>query len=622
MGWTYQVTLKDEATQRQVLIHDGLEIGCSVPLDQVSNLETLSYQIQAYDSQADTTRTLVHGQPIVDSTSTDHYVSRSLILLDVPDDVEASHCRLVVRESISNNDIKDVTTERRRFILKMNDFVSGAAYSLRLFASRDGRWEPMSPWWELVAGNNIGRASTEYVTTHLLKALTTDADSSFTEALLNFSTRDDQSGVHREQMARFVFHVWERCSRGSGVNRDLLGRLAHEAANTQDVSDYVRVALDYLVLWAEAERHFRRRPLKGLSYNSIASSEQHIDALRDAISDVSQGLSTEYGPLMFKGMFASVHDRAEASDIFYAARASSPAFGDSLYLDQYVSSYLSTDEIRASAGEIAERRLALGADLEVLRECPPAKSAVRGEQAMLLFSCNPTFFSVYFPYWVSAIDYLRAIGVSLHFMLIGDRDQAVEVTERGLALADSVAAVHGSDPETLSKSLSFSRAGLPSYVEEPRTFYACARYLVARTIAARFDQRLVILDMDMVVRANPHKFIQRLCNAAAERFPVVVGGGLPSLIPARRYIANTFPVPNGEVGVQAMQDIENYIYAGLSRKNSWTLDQNALAFAAERVVAEHGGGALLDIGATFERPFMQVPISQLFEGEQRRFEHS
>jgi hypothetical protein len=548
--------------------------------------------------------------------------SESLVLVDVPDDVDANQYRLIARGSISRKDIKDLKTERRRFYLRMSDLVIGTTYSLRMFVRSSGSWEPVSPWWEMMAGADIGRISTEYVTSHLLKALTSATNRQDADAILKFTTHDDQSSVHRNQVARFVFHVWEHCSRSvSRVDSELLGRLAREAAASKNVSEYVCSALDYLVLWAEAERYFRRESLKGFSHHSAASNDQCIDTLRETIARIGYDLGTEYGPLMFEGLIASLRNRTEAKNMFHTARAASPRFSDSLYLDQYVSSYFSSTEIQALEGEIAERRVTLENDFEVLHECWPGGSSGRGDRVILLFSCDPTFFAVYYPYWVSVIDYLRSIGVSLHFTLIGDHDQAVKVVEKGLALTRAVAGVHGSDPATLSSSVSFSRVGVPTYVEEPRTFAACARYLLARTIAARFDQRVVILDMDMIVRSNPQKFLQGLCGATTERFSVVVGGGLPSLIPARRYIANTFAVPGGEMGRQAMQDIEDYLYAGVSQQNSWTLDQNALAYTVERIVARHGSESVLDIGATFERPFVQIPISQLLEGEQRRLEH-
>lgn len=465
-----------------------------------------------------------------------------------------------------------------------------------------------------MAGRGNPRVRVEQAMSDLLEALTVEDSAAIPSAVLEFGVEDDEDPALVRHLGRFVFTLWGSLGREPREAMVVkLGELSRRAASMEGASRHVRTALDYLFLWSEADRYFHRHRLGEVGYREIAASDDHVAALSELIEGCNSGLSTQYGASMLKGMLVSIRDRSAAADLFRAARAENPEFATAAYLDHFGATYLEGGAIREQIGEIRDRRAALLDDFELLAAPAPANEA----STLLLFSCDPTFFAVYFPYWASIAEYLRGDGVSLHFILTGDTAEAAEAIKRGEELLGKVSRLRRLDPALLTGEVSFSRVPLPGYVEEERTFHACARYLVARRLATGFAGRVVILDMDMAMWQDPLAFLDHLATAGRDRLAVAVSRGLPSLIPARRYMANTFPLPPGEIGDRAMQHIEDYMYAALSAPTSWTLDQNALDYAVGQIVASHGSDALLNLNA-LQRPFTQVPANKFYEVGQKK----
>lgn len=422
--------------------------------------------------------------------------------------------------------------------------------------------------------------------------------------------------VDVREMTRLVYVVWRRWARqGSAINREALKGLVRTSGSLPEGSKHLCCALDYLLLWGEAIEYSRANDLKG-RYHEIFSHTDHVAAIRERLDAVGGELSTEYGPLMFSAMLASTSDRTAAAELFRAANVASPEFSRAALLDQFASTYFSSAELRAKAEEAEERRRSLLEGFQVLGE--PEWDGDDG--ILLLFSCDPIFFAIYLPYWVSLSQYLLELDIYLHFVLVCDGQDADEILDKGQRVIESTARLRGCDPGLLSVHLSFSRVQVPSYVKDRTTFYACARYLVAGTIAGRFGGCVLVLDIDMTLRSDPEVFFQNLKRLPQPRLPIVIAGGMESLIPTRRYMAGTFPVPDGELGEWVMQSLEAYLYAGLSSAVSGTLDQNALAYVAEEMISRYGPDALVAIGS-LGQPFVQLaPVKQMQEAGQHKLE--
>jgi len=450
----------------------------------------------------------------------------------------------------------------------------------------------------------------------LIELLTRTGVVNFDDEVLRGDVEAGADDTDAREMTRLVYVLWQRWVRqGAVINHEALEDLVRRSESLFGEAEHLRSALDYLLLWAEAIRYSKAKDLAG-PYHEVFTNGNHVAAIGRRIDAIGGELSTEYGALMFRALLASTSDRNAAASLFQAANAASPEFAKATLLDQFASTYFSTSELSTRADEVDERRRSLLGEFQLMSE--PKQGD--GEGTLFLFSCDPVYFAIYLPYWISLSQYLLDLDVSLHFVLVCEQREAAEILDRGRKVIESTTHLRGGDLDLLGEHLSFSQVEVPGYVKDRTTFYACARYLVARNLDRQFKGRVVILDIDMTVRSDPGVFLQRLREVSDLRLPIVIAGGLESLIPTRRYMAGTFPVPKGELGERVMQSLETYIYAGLSSAVSGTLDQNALAYVAEGMIREYGPDALIAVGK-LGQPFVQLaPVKQMQEAGQRKLE--
>jgi hypothetical protein len=388
-------------------------------------------------------------------------------------------------------------------------------------------------------------------------------------------------------------------------------RVAQRAAVGAGSPRSLRTALDYLLLWAEVRQHLKDRQAGILKYSALLTRPNSMSELDARLQSCRSDLSTDYGFLMLQGLSRSLTDRNGAAASFRDAEAENAQFALNQPVDRFISTYMSDSEIEARVGEISVRRNTFMGSFELLHGVLPTDN--RG--AVLLFSCDPVFFSVFFPYWASAATYLREQGVHLHFILVGDRPKATTALEHGLDVISSVGRLRGFPSSSSFDNLSFSNVATMEDVAELRTLHACARFLVARELARRCPAPMLILDIDMEVNSDPEDGLRAVHEIPPGGLPVVVEPGLLTLVPGYRLPACKLLLPSdGHDGLveSFMTDVENYIYAGLPRTSSWLLDQTALDYATCRFVAAHGPNSLIEAGHCVSS-FWQRPIGRLYK---------
>jgi hypothetical protein len=604
--------VREEATGRGWTLYEGLEPGCMVA-KKALEADDLSYRLEIHDPKGEAATIAFDYRPLPASAAVEN--SDEVIVIEAPDAADVRQHRLVIRDADSNQVLHDERSDWGRFELARAQLMAAKRYRARYFVWKDAGWAVTPHYWEFTE-RGATPASSAHILANFSGRLAGAGDGAIgsLDGILKLRAQHDGEAELLEQLAAFVMRSWKGLSGPEKVNRDALQQAARSSASA-DVSRHVRTALDYLSLWVEVERYFDEHNLKRKRFSEIFTGDEHLAGINGAIDGHSEELSTRYGLLMFKGMLASVRDRTIAADLFAEAARDEREFAHAQSLDLFASTYFTAEQVDGRRAKAAEQYRSLMGDFELCCELEPGGK----EDSLIVFSCDARFFSVYFPYWASAVEYLREHNVSLHFVLVGEPDETRTVHERGVALAEAVVRLRGGDPRRLSEVLSFSTASVPRDVVDKTTFYACARYLFARKISSQRDGEVLLLDIDMTLRMDPSAFLRHLREGADGRLQVVMGGGMSSLIPARRFMAGTFLVPGGEVGDEALQHIEDYILSGLSCPRSWTLDQMALAYAVERVVGARGADTLMNIEGV-PRPFAQQPINRLYEDGQRRLD--
>ncbi|GMA32712.1 hypothetical protein [Litorihabitans aurantiacus] len=289
------------------------------------------------------------------------------------------------------------------------------------------------------------------------------------------------------------------------------------------------------------------------------------------------------------GRLASVTDRDEAAaHLRRAEDLGATALAGSFAFDRGAATYVTATEVERGTDDLAA---------EVRGGLVHVDAREPGSELALLVSADETFLRIYAPQLVHLAQQLPHVDVVV--LLCGADDPSALAAEVG-TYATALAALNRSGrPENIH----VVATPVPAAVAEVRTFYACARFLAVRRLLERYP-RLYLMDADLTVTADPTAYLERLAD-----LPLAFhhSRGLPALWPWRRYAAGNVAVNRDVLATGALTHLERYLGHGLARSGSWTLDQNALAYVAERCpdVAQR-----LNHG---RRPFSQIAFRSTWE---------
>ncbi|MBG6218713.1 hypothetical protein IWX75_003200 [Arthrobacter sp. CAN_A6] len=190
-----------------------------------------------------------------------------------------------------------------------------------------------------------------------------------------------------------------------------------------------------------------------------------------------------------------------------------------------------------------------------------------------------------------------------HFHLIATESESTEFITEAETLLVELHRFSGRNPSL--PRISWSSSDLPAYAGNPVTYFACARYLVAEQVMDRFDRPVWIQDVDLYPTASILTAKSRLSE-----FDVALpgSGGVSTLAPWRRYIANNVFLADSEGGRLFARAAAQYIRGFLPETDSWMLDQNALDWAVEQVSSDAVIGDMRQLDIHLTQSAMNGPI--------------
>jgi hypothetical protein len=219
-------------------------------------------------------------------------------------------------------------------------------------------------------------------------------------------------------------------------------------------------------------------------------------------------------------------------------------------------------------------------------------------RSTLLFSVDPSFLRIYGP--LIAFFAQQSPEIDFNIILVSNDDTKAILDD----LQAYRIALSRLNSGAVPSNLRISICGIPDFILNLKTFFACARFLFAPDFLHVYD-RVFIVDADMFYNEEPATFVQSLKGSVS----LVRSKGTTRISPWRRTMAGNFMINNHTEGATAfLNDLIGYIVSGLSKKDSWMLDQNALTYALERnpqIVLE-------DLG-TVRRPFSQPKYRSRWE---------
>jgi len=297
-----------------------------------------------------------------------------------------------------------------------------------------------------------------------------------------------------------------------------------------------------------------------------------------------------------QGKIHSLADRDEAAPYFADLRErDQDGVIASLYSDLGAMTYFGHDDVETAAREDGPRSI---------------RSTIRklGGQAptnrtSIVVSVDPRFFRIYAPHLYFCAQQLPEIDMSI--LLCGTAGQAKELMSDGHRYLKALAALNGTGyPDNLAHYF----IPVPKTVLERRTFYAAARFFAAPVLLQDY-RNLYLMDADLAVDAHPGPFLKKVRD-----LPVAVpkSAGASALSPWRRFMAGNIPLSRRAMETGFLDDLQNYLFHGMARRNSWMLDQNALSYAVERF-----DGDIEDVN-DYSRPFRTMRFMSTWEANFRR----
>ncbi len=291
-----------------------------------------------------------------------------------------------------------------------------------------------------------------------------------------------------------------------------------------------------------------------------------------------------------RGKLLSAVSRADAAAEFALARTldTSDVIRD-LYVDMGVWTYFDEVSIGAAARDFrASVQASIDAGCDGSAKNPLA----------VAFSVDAAYLRIYAPVLFHYAQQMP--DVDYNIILCEELHAASEVLRDVEAFRKALAHVNRAG---LPDNVRIHRIEVPVEVAEARTFYATARFFAVDRLLADYTS-IYVMDVDLSTSEDPRPYLRRVAHLP---FAVPRGHGFLALSPWRRHMAGNFAVNRSALESSILEDLQLYLAHGLTQRNSWMLDQNALLYAIER---HPDTFVALD---EFRRPFTQARFRSVWE---------
>ena len=400
------------------------------------------------------------------------------------------------------------------------------------------------------------------------------------------------------ESGRVVGHVLAATLRRGKVHWDALTPLVEVVRPNPQDSGLARDMIAYLAGIRAINRYMSAEMTRG----SETFFRPHVPALRDVVGRVDRWLPGTRALKILKAGLVSLDDRSAARSLYAEALEEGWNGMASSIFDLGAHTYLSGPEVWSRRRNPEEALPSEAVRQALARRRPPYDRA----WINLVWSVDPGFLRIYGPMWFNIAPYLLNEGIGMIMVVAGPQGpRGLAIDEARDLIARSARFRNLPDADAYADAVTFVEVEVPSWVGETKTYYASARYLAALPILEATGKPILIADVDQTLRDPLGPFLKKLKDADVA---IPRSRGLALLWPWRRNMAGTgyFAPTNASLGV--LKRIRDYITAGLAEDPSWTLDQNALAFALE----EASGVNVLDLYDT-PRPLHQDNVRTIFE---------
>lgn len=212
----------------------------------------------------------------------------------------------------------------------------------------------------------------------------------------------------------------------------------------------------------------------------------------------------------------------------------------------------------------------------------------------VIYSANPDYLRSYLMRLVYYVSLFPEYDYHIH--LVGSETECLDMALCVLQTFQLNQSIRGKSLEFNHISFSFSE--VPENVPEKVSYYASARFFYAAAIMSKTGSPVWIQDVDLFPTGDTLEFLNALKDHDVSLF---ISHYLHGAFPWIRYLAGNVFINNTVYGFTFLREVSAYLAEWLTVEESWTVDQNALAFAVESC------GPGLDL-ADVRR--MRIPLQQ------------
>lgn len=187
-------------------------------------------------------------------------------------------------------------------------------------------------------------------------------------------------------------------------------------------------------------------------------------------------------------------------------------------------------------------------------------------------SVDPNFFRMYAP--MMLFNAQQIPDVDLVLLICAEEAVYDDLLMEASVYMEALSGLNGQPP---AENVIPARTGPPEWVNDMHAFYACLRFLALPQVLERYEN-VYMMDADLIMKDDPAGFLKR---TASVPFATPYNPGTVGVIPWRRYMAGSVLSNRQVVGTGVLENLFDYIEFGLQQGFAWTLDQNALSYAAE-----------------------------------------
>lgn len=320
-------------------------------------------------------------------------------------------------------------------------------------------------------------------------------------------------------------------------------------------------------LWS-ATRAYKAAWDAGMGRLAPGSTQDECKSVLDALDalQAEPGSFDELLVSLLRGQVESLYSRDHAARSFTKVRENPHSDMLTKFTwDGGAQSYFSDSQVESATQNLGEPRLTYS---WTARSKTDSKSAI-------VVSADPSFYRIYGP--MMLFNAQQVPETDFVFLVCAD-----EATTRQLVLTSRAytAAMSELNRQKPPANVSYFSVDTPSWVADERTFYACARFLALPDLL-RYYENVYCIDADLIMKDDPATFLKRTTKLP---FSVPKNTGSIGIVPWRRHMAGSLVANRQLLDSPTLESLNQYISAGLQNSHSWTLDQNALSYAAEHAL--------------------------------------